>query len=283
MNKLSLDKRVQVIHCLVEGNSIRATVRMTGAAKNTVAKLLVEIGRACSEYQDKVFRNLECKRLECDEIWSFIGCKEQAKKQGAKGYGDVWTWTAIDSETKLVPSWYVGARDAYAGYCFMNDLCGRLKNRVQLTTDGHSAYLDAVERTFGADIDYAMLVKLYGSGPDIRQTEARYSPPRCTGTQKHIKSGNPSLEHVSTSYAERNNLTIRMSVRRFTRLTNAFSKKLQNHIAAISLHFMYYNFCRIHKTLRITPAMAAGVTDHVWEVADIVALLERQEALPVAA
>jgi len=277
MNRLSTEERVKVVACLVEGNSIRATVRMTGASKNTVAKLLVELGRACSEYQDKVFRNLNLKRIQCDEIWAFVGCKEKnaSVKQKRKGWGDVWTWTALDAETKLVPCWYVGTRDAYAAFHFMHDLKDRLATRVQLTTDGLRTYLEAVEDAFGSEIDYAQLVKIYGTavGPSTQSPEVRYRPAQCMAARKAVISGEPVYEHISTSYTERNNLTMRMQMRRFTRLTNAFSKKVENHAAAISLHF--YNFARIHQTLRITPAMAAGVSDHVWTLEEIIALLPK--------
>ena len=272
MNKLSNEARARVINCLVEGNSVRATVRLTGVAKNTVAKLLVEMGRACSEYQDKAFVNLPCKRLQCDEVWSFVGAKAKntTAETRAKGWGDCWTWTAICSETKLIPCWYVGTRDAGAAYHFMHDLAARLAHRVQLTTDGHNAYLSAVADAFGSDVDYAQLVKIYGEGP---KTEARYSPAQCMGARKAVISGTPEHAHVSTSHVERSNLTIRMGNRRFTRLTNAFSKKVENHEAMLALFLFYYYFCRIHQTLRCTPAMQAGVTDRVWELSDMVALL----------
>jgi IS1 family transposase len=277
MNKISTSDRARVIACLVEGNSIRATSRMTGIARNTVDKLLCDLGLACSEYQDKVFRNLPCKRVQCDEIWSFVGCKEKNVPADEKrqGRGDIWTWIAIDAETKLVPCWYVGNRDAGAAYHFMNDLAGRLANRVQLTTDGFRPYLYAVEDAFGADIDYAQLVKIYGS-PEKSQyhAEVRYSPAVCMGAKKAKVIGQPDYAHVSTSICERQNLTMRMSMRRFTRLTNAFSKKVANHEHAIALHYMHYNFCRIHQSLRVTPAMEAGVSSHVWEISEIVALLD---------
>lgn len=278
MNKLDSAKRAQVIAALVEGASCRAVSRMTGVARNTVASLLVEVGAACAEYQDKALRNLPCQRIQCDEIWSYIGAKDKnapAEKQGEFGYGSVWTWTALDADTKLICSWMVGNRDGAAAYEFMKDLAGRLASRVQLTTDGHAAYLNAVEHAFGSDIDYAMLVKIYGETPEA---EKRYSPAECIGCERKKIAGNPDSKHISTSYVERQNLTMRMHMRRFTRLTNAFSKKLENHIAAIALHFMFYNFVRIHQTLRVTPAMAAGVSDHVWEIADIVALLDSDKA-----
>jgi IS1 family transposase len=274
MNQLDPTKRSRVIAALVEGASCRAVSRMTGVARNTVASLLVEIGAACAEYQNRALRNLKCQRIQCDEIWSFVAAKDRnvpAEKQGQFGFGSVWTWTALDADTKLIVSWMVGARDGQSAYEFMKDLAARLANRVQLTTDGHAAYLTAVESTFGAGIDYAMLVKIYG---ESGESEKRYSPADCIGCERKEISGKPDPKHISTSYVERQNLTMRMHMRRFTRLTNAFSKKLENHIAAISLHFMYYNFVRIHQTLRVTPAMAAGVTDRVWEIIDVVGLLD---------
>lgn len=273
MNRLDKKKQAQVIAALVEGNSIRSTVRMTGVAKNTIVKLLADVGKACAEYQDKVFHNLTCKHIQCDEIWSFCYSKEKnvpEDKKGQFGYGDVWTWTAIDADTKLVPSWLVSDRSACAATEFIKDLASRLSDRIQLTTDGHKVYLEAVENAFGADIDYAMLVKMYGSSPEA---EKRYSPAKCTGAMKMPVTGNPEDRKISTSYVERQNLTMRMSMRRFTRLTNGFSKKVENHVHALSLYFIYYNFCRIHQTLRVTPAMAAGVTDHVWDIEDILNLL----------
>ena len=274
MNKLSPERRAAVIRCLVEGNSIRATVRMTGAAKNTVAKLLVDLGNACAQYQYRALRGVTSKRVQCDEIWSFIGCKEKnipTTRRGEQGVGDIWTWTALDADSKLIISWQVGERDAETACDFIDDLASRLANRVQLTTDGLKVYLNAVEDAFGADIDYAVLVKLYGSDPSA---EKRYSPPVCIGTERTKVMGRPDPKHVSTSYVERQNLTMRMSMRRFTRLTNASSKKLENHAAAISLHFMHYNFCRVHQTLKTTPAVAAGVADHIWSVEEIVRLLD---------
>jgi IS1 family transposase len=279
MNKLALAKRAQILGLLVEGNSINATCRITGAAKATVLKLLADVGQACAEYQEKALRNLPCKRVQCDEIWSFVGAKQKNVAQGAAGYGDVWTWTAICADTKLIASWMVGSRDGEAARAFMADLAPRMANRVQLTTDGHRAYLEAVENAFGADVDYAMLVKLYGE-PQGRQDERRYSPAECTGTIKESIKGRPDPRHVSTSYVERQNLTMRMSMRRFTRLTNGFSKKIENHAHAIALHFMFYNFGRIHKTLRVTPAMEAGIADHVWTLEEIAALVPEPEAKP---
>jgi len=275
MNKLSTEKRAKILHCLVEGNSIRATSRLTDVAINSVIKLLIDAGKACSEYQDKTLRNLSCKRLQCDEIWSFCGAKEiniPAEEKG-KGRGDVWTWTAIDAETKLVPCWYIGNRDAEAAYHFMQDLAGRLANRVQMTTDGHRPYLRAVEDAFGTDIDYAQLVKIYGKSFNDSPA-ARYSPAQCMGARKAKIMGKPDYAHVSTSICERNNLNMRMNMRRFTRLTNAFSKKIENLEHQVALSFMHYNFCRIHQSLRVTPAMEAGIADHVWSLEEVVALLD---------
>ena len=273
MNRLNKDKQIKIIAALVEGNSLRATARICDVAFNTVLKLLPELGKACADYQDRVFRNLPCMRIQCDEIWSFCYAKAKnvpADKQGQFGYGDIWTWVALCPDTKLVPCWMVGLRDPGSAFAFMHDLAGRLANLVQLTTDGHRVYLAAVENAFGADIDYAMLVKIYGTDPE---DEKRYSPAKCTGCQKAVISGNPKRQHISTSFMERQNLTVRMSVRRFTRLTNAFSKKVANHEHAIALHYMHYNFSRIHKTLRVTPAMEAGIADHVWDISEIVSLL----------
>ncbi len=268
-----------MVACLVEGNSLRATTRMTGVHRTTVMKLLADLGEACSKFQDATFRNLNCKRVQCDEIWSFVGCKEKnvAASEKRQGRGDIWTWTAIDPESKIVPCWYVGLRDAGAAYHFMHDLAGRLANRVQLTTDAHRPYLAAVEDAFGTQIDYAQLVKIYGS-PEASQynAEVRYSPAVCMGARKAKIIGKPKYEHVSTSICERNNLTMRMGMRRFTRLTNAFSKKVENLEHAVALHFMHYNFCRIHQSLRVTPAMEAGVSDHVWNLEEVIALLNTQ-------
>lgn len=276
MNRLSIERRAKIIGCLVEGNSLRATARMTDTAINTVVKLLVDVGKACAEYQDKALRNLKCKRIQCDEIWSF--CYAKAKnvpddKKGQFGYGDVWTWTAICADSKLVPAWLVGNRDAETANIFMEDLASRFSHKIQLTTDGLKVYLEAIEGAFGSHIDYAMLVKMYGESME-QKYEKRYSPANYTGSRKEIITGNPDRKHISTSYAERQNLTMRMNMRRFTRLTNAFSKKAENLAHAISLHFMYYNFGRIHKTLRVTPAMEAGVADHIWTLEEIAALAD---------
>lgn len=283
VNRLSTEQRAQIVGCLVEGMSIRATVRVTGAAKNTIVKLLTDLGQACAEYQDGAFTNLPCVRIECDEIWSFCYAKQKnvpEEHRGTFGYGDVWTWTALCADTKLVPTWLVGERGGEDAEVFMRDLAGRLSNRVQLTTDGHRAYLNAVESTFGADIDYAMLHKIYGAATGAGD-ERRYSPAVCTGIDKKVVTGDPDLAKASTSYVERQNLTMRMGMRRFTRLTNGFSKKVENLAFAVSLHYMHYNFARPHKTLTkarngypTTPAMAAGVADHVWSLAEIATLLD---------
>lgn len=264
---------------------MRAVSRIADCSINTVAKLLEDVGGACLDYQDKMLHNLPCKRIQCDEIWAFCYAKQKnipQEKQGTFGYGDVWTWTAMCADTKLVPCWHVGRRDADAAREFMRDLAGRLRNRVQITSDGHKPYLEAVEGAFGLDVDYAMLVKLYGGaaeGPS-GSAQRKYSPGVCVGARKAVITGRPDEAHVSTSYVERQNLTMRMSLRRFTRLTNAFSKKVENLAHAVSLHYMHYNFVRIHKTLRITPAMAAGVTDRLWSTEDIVAVADAAAPAP---
>ncbi|MGA9111907.1 MAG: IS1 family transposase [Smithella sp.] len=275
MNKLDITKRAQIINCLVEGNSLRSTSRMTGCSINTVTKLLVDVGRACAEYQDKAFHNLTCKRIQCDEIWNFCYCKEKnvpEEHKGELGYGDVYTWTAMCADSKIIPSFLVGRRDSECAKVFINDLANRLKNRIQLTTDGYKIYLEAVENAFGGEIDYAMLVKVYESMPSGEQR--KYSPSEYIGTEVKRISGNPDKKHISTSFVERQNLTMRMSMRRFTRLTNGFSKKVENLFYSVAIHFMYYNFCRIHKSLRVTPAMEAGITDHVWSLEEIIELMK---------
>lgn len=277
MNKLSTARRVQVVRCLVEGMSIRATVRITGVAKNTVTKLLVDLGEACAKHHMAAVVEVPSRRIQCDEIWSY--CYAKAKNvpmehKGEFGYGDVWTWTAIDADSKLCVSWMVGTRDAWTAREFMEDVASRLNNRVQLTTDGHKAYLSAVDYAFGTRIDYAMLQKLYGGEGSQESPETRYSPGVCTGTKIEPISGLPDPRHINTSYVERQNLTMRMSMRRFTRLTNAFSKKVYNLSAAIALHFVYYNFARVHQTLGTTPAVASGIADHEWSIEEIVGLLD---------
>jgi IS1 family transposase len=277
-NVLSTAKRVQIVSALVEGVGIRPTARMCGVSKDTVMKLWVEMGEACARYQDETLRELACKRLQVDEIWSFVYAKAKNVPQyrlGEFGVGDVWTFTAIDADTKLIPSFLIGSRDGGSATEFLQDLASRLVNRVQLTTDGHKMYLSAVEDAFNGSVDFAQLVKIYEA--DAAEGEKRYSPAVCIGCERTAVTGQPDPEHVSTSYVERSNLTVRMSVRRFTRLTNAFSKKLRNHAAAVALFTAHYNFCRIHQTLRVTPCMAAGVTKTVWSIADLVGLLPAVE------
>jgi IS1 family transposase len=268
MNRLNRTKQAQVIAALAEGNSIRSTERMTGVAKHTILKLIKEAGIACADYQDRTLRNLKCRRLQCNEIWQFVYSKSKnfpVDKRGTFGYGDVWTWVAIDADTKLVPSFMVGNRDAQSARIFIDDLAARLANRVQLTSDGLKVYVEAVEGAFGCDIDYAMLIKIYGAS----QEETRYSPAECIGCESKIIQGRPDMKHVSTSYVERQNPTMRMQMRRFTRLTNGFSKKVENHAYALAIFYMHYNFCRVHMTLRVTPAMEAGITDHVWTIEEM--------------
>jgi hypothetical protein len=280
MNRLSLEDRARILHLLCEGMSIRAVTRTTGASKNTVAKLLADAGKACAAFHEANVRNVKGSRVQVDEIWSFTYAKQKnvaTAKDAPEGAGDTWTWTALDADSKLIVSSLVGGRDAEYAMWFMDDLASRLANRVQLTSDGHRAHLESVKGAFGADVDYAQLVKLYGT---TFGQAGRYSPAECIGSKKIRREGNPDTDHVSTSYVERQNLTMRMHMRRFTRLTNAFSKKVENHAYALALHMMYYNFVRIHKTLRMTPAMAAGVTDRLWEIADIAKLVEDAEAKP---
>ncbi|MFI5395011.1 MAG: IS1 family transposase [Candidatus Binatia bacterium] len=278
MNRLPIAKRVQILSLLCEGASMRSVARLVDVSINTVARELVLAGQACAAFHDRTVRNVKSKRVQCDEIWSFVSMKEkQAKRKTRRpaDVGDVWTWTGLDADNKLIVSWFVGGRDGGAAYEFMSDLQSRLANRVQMTTDGHKAYLDAVDSTFGIGIDYAMLVKLYGEDPSA---EKRYSPAECIGCESHVVSGHPDPDHISTSYVERQNLTMRMHMRRFTRLTNAFSKKLENHCHMIALYAVWYNFVKMHKTLRMTPAMAAGVCDQLWTVEKIVELVNEQEA-----
>jgi hypothetical protein len=279
MNRLSTEKRAQIIGALVEGNSIRATCRMTGAAKNTVTKLLVDIGEAAAEYQDRVLRDLPCKVVEADEIWSYCYSKQKnvpEQFKGTPGYGDVWTFTAICADTKLIPTWLVGERTGDDAYVFLQHLAGRMDGRIQLSTDGHSMYLSTVGPAFKAKIDYAQIQKIYAADPS--DGRGKYSPAICTGIKKKTLRGDPDMDRVSTSYVEWQNLTMRMGMRRFTRLTNGFSKKVENLAHAVSLHFLHYNFCRPHSSLKDpyprTPAMAAGVADHVWTLEEIAALLD---------
>ena len=282
MNRLSVEKRAQILSLLVEGNSLRATSRIVGCSINTVTKLLLDVGEACAAYQDEHLRDLPCKTIEADEIWSFVYSKQKnvpEELKGQFGVGDVWTWTALCADTKLIASWYVGGRALEDAHAFMEDLKGRLAGRIQLTTDGHQAYVAAVGLNFKQDIDWAQIQKTYRSDPS---GERRYSPPVCTGIKTRILKGDPDPAKISTSYVERQNLTMRMGMRRFTRLTNGFSKKLDNHMAAIAIHFMHYNFARPHTTLSIpqddgpaikqTPAMAAGIADHIWTAVEIAEL-----------
>jgi len=281
MNKLTHETRAQILHLLCEGMSIRAITRTVGVSKNTVAKLLEDAGRACSAYHDEHVRGVTAKRVQVDEIWSFTYAKQKnvtTAVAAPDSAGDTWTWTAIDADTKLIVGWLVGGRDAEYASAFIGDLASRLANRVQLTSDGHAPYLQAVEGAFGADVDYAQLIKIYGASPE--SAKGRYSPAECSGIKKTRIEGDPDDKHVSTSYVERQNLTMRMHMRRLTRLTNAFSKKIENHAHAVALHFVYYNFCRIHSKLRMSPAMAAGICSRLWEVSDIVALLDAAEAKP---
>src|SRR5438105_5949292 len=280
MKQLSTAQRAQVVRCLVEGNSLRSTVRITGVAKNTIVRLLGELGCACAAYHNKAVRNVRVRRLQCDEIWEFVGAKAKnvTPEKKAAGWGDIWTWTGIDADTKLMVSYLVGARDGGWAKDFMEDCAKRIRNRVQITTDGHKVYLDAVENAFGADIDYAQLQKIYGAPSD--EETRRYSPAKCIGCDLKVVSGDPDPKHVSTSFVERQNLTMRMHMRRFTRLTNGHSKKIENHCYAVALHYMYYNFCKIHQTLKVTPAMEAGLTDHVWSLEELCALLPKPVVRP---
>jgi IS1 family transposase len=279
MNKLPLQTRIQILSLLCEGSSMRSISRVCDVSINTVSKLLIDAGEVCSAYHDQYVRGLQSKRIQCDEIWSFTAAKQKnvkGMKAPIAGAGDTWTWTALDADSKMIVSWWVGGRDAVAAYALMEDLRSRLKTRVQLTTDGHKAYLQAVESTLGADVDYAMLVKLYG-GPQGSDQERKYSPGECIGARKEPIQGEPDPKHISTSYVERQNLNMRMGMRRFTRLTNAFSKKFENHCHALALYFMFYNFCRIHKTLKMSPAMAAGVSDTLWSMERIVGLIDARD------
>jgi IS1 family transposase len=280
MNKLPATKRVQILTLLCEGVSLRAISRIADVSINTVTKLLEDAGQACAVFHDQTVRGVKARRIQCDEIWSFAYCKEKnvpSAKRAPADAGDVWTWTALDAETKLIVSYLVGDRDAECANAFMEDVAGRLANRVQLTTDGHKPYLEAVEGAFGADVDYAMLVKHYGEAPEA---EKRYSPAVCTGCTKTAITGRPLKKHVSTSYVERQNLTMRMHMRRFTRLTNAFTRKVENHTHMVALYAVWYNFVRIHKTLRVTPAMAAGVTARLWSMDEVVALVDAAAPVP---
>jgi IS1 family transposase len=274
MNQLSTPERAKVISVLVEGNSLRATARITGVARMTVEKLLRDLGAACVAFHDATIRNLNSTRVQCDEIWAFVGSKEKnvTPEQRAAGWGDAWTWTGMDADSKLMISWLVGGRGQRFADAFMQDVAARLNNRVQLTTDGNAVYLYAVDKAFGVNVDYGQLQKIYTG-----QGGGRYSPAMFVGAKRAVVTGDPNPRHISTSYVERQNLTIRMHMRRFTRLTNSFSKKLEMHAHAVALHFTYYNFCKIHQTLRVTPAMEAGLSDHVWSVEELVSLLDSRQ------
>ena len=276
MNRLPIDKQAQIVNALVEGNSIRATCRLTGACKDAVLKLIRNLGAACAAHHNAAIRRVRVQRVQCDEVWSFCYAKEKNVPEEKKGTGagSVWTWVGIDADTKLILSYLCGERDASWACKFMEDLASRVTTRIQITTDGHRAYAEAVEGAFGMDVDYAMLIKLYGSPSDSPET--RYSPASCIGTRTGVLSGSPDPQHISTSFIERQNLNLRMGVRRFTRLTNAFSKKFENHCHHVAIYHAYYNFCRVHQTLRVTPAMEAGIADHVWSLAELVGLLESQ-------
>jgi IS1 family transposase len=278
MNVLTQDERVRVVSALVEGNSLRSVSRMTGIARNTITKLLVDLGGACMEYHDRRVRNLRVRRLQCDEIWAYVGAKAKnvSAEKKAIGWGDVWTWVGIDADTKLVVSYLVGGRGADWAKDFMDDCADRIRGRIQITTDGHKAYLEAVEGAFGMDVDFATLQKIYGASDE---TEKRYSPAKCIGCESKVVMGDPDPKHISTSYVERQNLTMRMHMRRFTRLTNAFSKKLDNHAYAVALHFMYCNFVRIHQTIRTTPAVQIGIVDHPWTLEELVSLIGQKSVV----
>lgn len=281
MNKLPLNKRVQIINLLVEGNSLRAASRLADVSFNTVLKLLPQIGKACEKFHNETVVGVKSQRIQADEIWSFCYAKQKnVTDEMREGSGDVWTWTGLDADSKLIVSWFVGDRGAESANLFMQDVAARLANRVQLTTDAHRVYLDAIENAFENNIDYAMLVKVYGASTGESQTERKYSCAECTGTIKKAISGQPKEKFVSTSYVERQNLTMRMSMRRFTRLTNAFSKKIENHAHAIALHFVHYNFVRLHRSLSVTPAMQAGLMKKPMTIEDIARLIEALDAAP---
>lgn len=282
MNKLPLAKRVQILSMLCEGSSMRSISRVADVSINTVSKLLVDAGKACAAFHDEKVRGVKAKRVQVDEIWSFTYAKERnvkTAKAAPEGAGDTWTWTAIDADSKLIVSWLVGGRDAEYAREFIGDVADRVANRIQLTSDGHGPYLRAVEDVFGIDVDYAMLVKTYGPAPEAK-TEHRYSPPVCTGAHRERIKGNPDKAHVSTSYVERHNLTMRMHMRRYTRLTNAFSKKFENHVHMVALYTVFFNFVKMHKTLKMSPALAAGVSDRLWSMEDIAALVEENAPKP---
>jgi IS1 family transposase len=282
MNRLSTEKRAQIVQMMIEGNSIRSITRMTGVCQEAITKLLCDLGKACADYHNTAVRGVRSRRVQCDEVWSFCYAKEKnvpVEKQGT-GAGSVWLWTAIDADSKLMLSYLCGGRDAAWAKQFMEDLASRLATRIQITTDGHRAYAEAVEGAFGMEVDYAMLIKLYGAPSD--NPDSRYSPAQCIGIRTGVLSGSPDPQHISTSFVERMNLNVRMGLRRFTRLTNAFSKKFENHCHAVAIYFAYYNFCRVHQTLRVTPAMEAGLTDHIWTLVELVTLLEAKTVAAAA-
>lgn len=278
MSRLSKAQRAQIVTALIEGNSVRSTCRMTGVAKGTILALLADLGEQCADYHDEHVRWLTTQRIQCDEVWSFVGAKQKntSEEKVAQGWGDAWTWVGIDADTKLVVSYLIGQRGAWWANEFLKDVASRVSNRVQLTTDGHHVYVEAVERAFGAEVDYAMLIKLYGNPAT---PETRYSPGECIGAEPKIITGRPDPRHISTSYVERQNLSMRMSMRRFTRLTNGFSKKLANHAHMVAIYYVYYNYCRVHQSLRVTPAMEAGLANHVWSMAELVSLLDKRSIL----
>ena len=277
MRKLSTEKRASIVSALVDGNSVNATVRMCGVSKVTVLRLLADFGTFCAQHHNVFVRNLQSKRVQLDEIWSFCGCKDKARDKGAAGYGSVWTWTGIDADSKLCVSYLVGLRDVSYARAFVQDVADRLSSRVQLTSDGYKPYVEAVDAAFQGQVDYAMLIKVYGADKS-REAEQRYSPAICTGCKTEAKAGEPDPAHISTSFVERQNLTMRMSMRRFTRLTNGYSKKIENHEHAVALHYFYYNFIRKHHTLKTTPAVAAGIADRALTVLDLVKMVEAEEA-----
>jgi IS1 family transposase len=278
MNRLATEKRARIVNALVEGNSVRATCRMTGTCKDAVLKLIRDLGAACAAHHNAAVRRVRVQRVQCDEVWAFCYAKDKnaPEHKKAEGAGSIWTWTAIDADTKLILSYLCGGRDAEWACSFMEDLASRVATRIQVTTDGHRAYAEAVEGAFGLDVDYAMLIKLYGAPAE--NPETRYSPATCIGTRTAVLAGNPDPKHISTSFVERQNLNMRMGIRRFTRLTNAFSKKFENHCHHVAIYFAFYNFCRVHQTLRVTPAMEAGLTDHVWSLAELVSLMPAAES-----
>ena len=281
MNKLPPKTRSLILNMLCEGQSMRATARLADVSFNTVAKLLIDAGKVCADLHDELVQGVTASRVQCDEVWSFTYAKQKnvaTAKAAPQVAGDTWTWTALDADTKLIVSSMVGGRDAEYANAFMDDVASRLANRVQMTTDGHKAYLEAIEGSFGADIDYAQLIKVYGNAPET--FKGRYSPADCTGIVRRTVEGRPDEKHISTSFVERQNLTMRMQMRRFTRLTNGFSKKIENHMHMVALYTVWYNFIRIHKTLRVTPAMEAGLSETIWDMEDLVRIMDERAPKP---